>query len=105
MCYSPGTLSVRSSRTQTSTQRPPGALGANRFEETWTQCSDCMAVCPQNAILADQTGYPVLDETATCLSCGLCADVCMHGAIELTDATSAGLALVMALESREAVRR
>lgn len=106
MCYSPSALSVQPSSTQASTEakRPPGALSAHRFEERCTQCRDCMAVCPLNAILADLTGYPVLDESATCLSCGLCADVCMHGAIELTDETRAGLALVLALESREAVR-
>jgi Fe-S-cluster-containing hydrogenase component 2 len=57
-----------------------------------------VAVCPVAAIGVDARGYPALREGRGCQECGLCADVCTHGAIVLTEATRRGLAMVLAAE-------
>ncbi len=78
--------------------RPPGALSEAALAGSCTGCGDCVSVCPATLLSLDLDGCPVLSARDRCRHCGLCADVCMHGAIELTARTRAGLALVMALE-------
>ena len=79
--------------------RPPGALSGFEFTDRCVQCTDCFEVCPSQAIVMDSAGYPVLLHPQDCGNCGLCADVCSHSAIRLTDRTRAGLKIVLAIES------
>lgn len=85
-----------------SGHRPPGAVSEAVFLAECIQCRDCVAVCPRDAIRPDQQGYPFLSNPTECSSCGLCADVCMHKAIRLTDATRSGLKALMALDHTDA---
>jgi ferredoxin len=74
--------------------RPDGALPEWAFQEACTGCGDCEAVCPKHLIRLDVKNGPVLIDTGRCSRCGLCADVCMRGAIEFTPRTRRGLARI-----------
>jgi ferredoxin len=78
--------------------RPPGSRSEDGLAARCIGCGDCVSVCPASILSLDPDGYPVLRGRERCGHCGLCADVCMFGAIELTARTRAGLALVMAIE-------
>jgi ferredoxin len=73
-------------------ERPPGALPLRHLADKCIGCGDCVAVCPGFALLLDGAGLPYLVDAASCGECGLCADVCVHGGILLTDRTGPGLA-------------
>lgn len=78
--------------------RPPGAMPGGVFEEKCHHCADCISVCPVRALAMDEKGFPYLTNPRSCAKCGLCADVCSHQAIEFTERTRAGFALVIAIE-------
>lgn len=71
--------------------RPPGTARERRLAELCTGCSDCVAVCPKQIISLDEERLPVVSSLDACGRCGLCADVCTRGAIELTKETRLGL--------------
>lgn len=86
-----------------SGQRPPGAVAEPVFRAECIQCLECKDVCPRQALLADAMGYPYLADPERCTSCGLCADICMHSAIRLTEATRAGLEALLAIDDKTGV--
>lgn len=62
--------------------RPPGAGRARAFAQACTQCGDCARACPEEIILRDGEGFPVLDMRAGgCTFCGACAEACEAGAL------------------------
>lgn len=81
--------------------RPPGTVSAALLIDLCTGCADCVAVCPQAVIVLDRDGLPVLTAVAKCGNCGLCADVCMHGAIDFTAATDDGFKRTLAKERED----
>lgn len=82
--------------------RPPGAVSEARLQDLCTGCGDCAAVCPKHIIGLDDARLPVVTGMRACGHCGLCADICMHGAIELTEQTRCGLDTVLLREEQEA---
>lgn len=84
-------------------RRPPGALDEVLLDDTCTGCGDCVSVCPGALILLDREGFPLLMSSSLCTRCGLCAEVCTPGAIELTEATRAGLARILAADRRRSL--
>ena len=66
-------------------RRPPGALPLLGLFDKCVGCGDCVAVCPDYALLLDGAGLPYLVDKAACTDCGLCADVCVHGGIVSAD--------------------
>ncbi len=87
-------------RSLVSRHRPPGSRPNPSFTETCNRCLDCVLVCPLETLHTDKDGYPILTNPKTCGYCGLCADVCMAGAIKLTERTRTGLKMVRAMERR-----
>lgn len=81
--------------------RPPGTVSPALLFDLCTSCADCVAVCPQSIIVLDRDGLPVLTALGKCGNCGLCADVCMHGAIDFTAATDDGLKRTLARERED----
>jgi MinD superfamily P-loop ATPase len=51
-----------------------------QITEKCTNCGDCLAVCPLDAISAGEK-HPSIDP-ALCTDCGTCADICPVRAIE-----------------------
>jgi len=78
--------------------RPPGTVAWPDLIDLCTSCGDCVAICPQHLIVLDPDGYPIVIGAKACGNCGLCADVCMHGAIEFVKATQDGLKLTLEAE-------
>lgn len=62
--------------------RPIGALAPMAFEDACSQCGDCARACPEEIILRDAEGFPVLDaRTGACTFCGACTEACETGAL------------------------
>lgn len=62
--------------------RPPGAGAAGAFAAACTQCGDCAQACPEEIILRDREGFPVLDmQEGSCSFCGACTEACTPGAL------------------------
>ncbi|MET4127869.1 4Fe-4S dicluster domain-containing protein [Roseovarius sp. MBR-6] len=73
--------------TEKDVRRPPGTAGRQQLAECCSGCGDCVAVCPSEVLALDPLGYPhVTSERGLCEQCGLCADVCVRGAIVYTAA-------------------
>jgi len=49
-----------------------------------TGCGDCVAVCPEQALLMDEKKRPRLRVGIDCSYCGLCEETCPTGAIFLS---------------------
>lgn len=64
---------------------PDGApFGAVRIDATaCTLCQDCVAVCPERALLADETTRDLAFIEANCIQCGACGNACPESAITL----------------------
>lgn len=45
------------------------------------KCGICIAFCPQKALEADETSYPVLKDPEKCTACGWCEMRCPDFAI------------------------
>jgi len=68
---------------ETEAIRPPGSDEAG-FEDLCTGCSDCVQSCPENILITDAGGLPVLDSAlGACTFCGACAQSCDSGALDL----------------------
>lgn len=50
--------------------------------ERCTGCLLCAVVCPEKAISGERNKPHVIDQSL-CIKCGLCADACKYGAVEL----------------------
>ncbi len=50
----------------------------------WTGCGECVAICPDQALLMDEKKRPQLRVEVDCSYCGLCEDTCPSGAIFLS---------------------
>lgn len=62
--------------------RPPGAVGARRFEQLCDGCDACAAACPQDIIGKDIHGRAFVDlKAGTCTFCGACVAACPTGAL------------------------
>jgi ferredoxin len=78
---------ARTIHPQKDVRRPPGTAGRQQLAESCSGCGDCVAVCPSGVLALDPMGYPhVTAERGLCEQCGLCADVCVRGAIVYTAA-------------------
>ncbi|MEO1138513.1 MAG: 4Fe-4S dicluster domain-containing protein [Pseudomonadota bacterium] len=84
-------------KTRLEINYPPGTNAAV-LSDLCMGCGDCAAVCPSDLIALDADRFPVVSALENCGRCGLCADVCSHGAIEFNDATLAGLRMTLATE-------
>jgi len=63
-------------------QRPPGAANEITFHDTCTQCEECANACPEDIIVKDDKGYPVLDfSQRACTFCNACIDICPNEAL------------------------
>ena len=62
--------------------RPPWS-NINTFNESCTQCNQCIESCPQKIIYLAKDNYPAVSfKNAGCDFCAKCADVCKEGAID-----------------------
>jgi len=62
--------------------RPPWALPEDDFLNTCSRCSDCIEHCPQQILVQNADGFPVVDfEQNQCTFCGECVDRCPAGAL------------------------
>ena len=64
---------------------PPWALSGNAFFKTCTQCSKCIAACPESILRVAEKGYPQVDfKRGECTFCGDCERSCKPGALRDT---------------------
>lgn len=72
-----------------SYMRPPGALAETVFQATCQPfCTECLNVCPRDAIFHDDFGFPVIHpETSPCVMCFdvACTKACPTGALTPLD--------------------
>ena len=91
MWYKMRDRSLPSSDAHSVMPRPPGAVREWRLADLCTGCGDCVEGCPKAIVALDDERLPVVTTLEACGRCGLCADVCTRGAIELTRETRLGL--------------
>lgn len=104
MRHGPVDLPDRFGGTVRERSRPPGTVTWEDLVDRCTSCADCVTICPQHLIVLDPDGYPIVTGDKACGNCGLCADVCMHGAIEFVKATQDGLKRTLEAERHAACR-
>ena len=69
--------------TATAPMRPFGANVAFGFEDACTKCGDCAAACPENIIVIDPQGFPLVDLTrGECTFCSACTEACTTDALQ-----------------------
>ncbi|PIP91126.1 MAG: hypothetical protein COW01_05600 [Bdellovibrionales bacterium CG12_big_fil_rev_8_21_14_0_65_38_15] len=57
------------------------------INSTCIECDNCLAICPDDAILkSEQNGYTI--DTFACTLCGLCIEVCPVDSIKLSTQTN-----------------
>ena len=87
--------------------RPPGAVAEREFLEACTQCGDCQAACPHDAIrpaparMRGATGTPMIDPLVQpCLLCDTwpCIEACGTGALESQALAPLGTARIQPLD-------
>jgi len=69
---------VRPSRQEPKPVRPPWT-DQDRVAALCTGCGDCLRACPEEVLVPDADGFPVLDPrlgTGACSFCGACAEAC-----------------------------
>jgi len=60
------------------------------FEELCTGCDYCISICPENALVLEETDTitapiaKVIEKK--CVGCNLCAEICIKGAVKIWDA-------------------
>jgi len=63
--------------------RPPWSMNEEHFIKHCTECSDCIAVCPESILVNNGDGYPYVDfQQGECTFCEACADSCQSGALD-----------------------
>lgn len=62
--------------------RPPWALAEERFLTACTRCGECLSHCPENILIKDGQGYPLVSfALGDCTFCGECVSRCEPGAL------------------------
>ena len=70
--------------------RPPWAVAEEFFDDTCTNCGECIEVCPTKILSFGRGKLPVVDLSQNeCTFCGKCADVCEANALK-KDSVEAG---------------
>lgn len=63
--------------------RPPWAVDESLFDETCTNCGDCIEACPQNILIFARGKLPVVDFTlGECTFCEKCEISCEANALD-----------------------
>ncbi len=66
--------------------RPPWAISEARFDDTCTNCGDCIHVCPTNILSFGSGRLPIVDFTDNeCTFCGKCEMICEANALDKQD--------------------
>lgn len=69
--------------------RPPWAIEESLFVERCTGCDACLDACPEQILIHDKSGFPMVDfRRGECSLCGKCHDVCESQALQFTDGES-----------------
>lgn len=62
---------------------PPWALEGESFFKSCTQCSECVAACPESILHVTKKGYPQVDfKHGECTFCGDCVQACKPSALK-----------------------
>ena len=70
--------------------RPPWAVSESVFDDTCTNCGDCIEVCPTNIISFGRGRLPVIDFSQNeCTFCGQCEASCKPNALVKIDQQAA----------------
>lgn len=65
---------------------PPWSIAADQFIEQCNRCDACIKVCPQQILVRNSQGFPVIDfSKAGCTFCAKCADACDTGSLSLME--------------------
>ncbi len=67
--------------------RPPWAVAESVFDDTCTNCGECIEICPTKILSFGRGRLPVVDLAQNeCTFCGKCEAVCKAGALDKGDA-------------------
>ena len=65
---------------------PPWAIAKQQFLAQCTRCDACITSCPQEILVRNNLGYPVVDFTSRgCTFCAECVKACLTGSLSLID--------------------
>jgi ferredoxin-type protein NapF len=66
--------------------RPPWAIAETHFDDTCTNCGDCIHVCPTDLLSFGSGRLPTVDfSNNECTFCGKCATICEANALDKQD--------------------
>ena len=65
---------------------PPWAIATQKFLTQCTRCDACITSCPQQILVRNNLGYPVVDFTRRgCTFCAECVKACPTGSLSLME--------------------